>query len=105
MSLTEERALSFPIFITILFQDELREDIDFNSVSDWHKKYPNNKIPILADEYKDIHQWMRPTGYPCINLLDENMQFLNFTGRGLTEAFDILSGLKPFPGEKTISPN
>ena len=31
------------------------------------------------------------------NLLDENMRFINFTGRGLTESFDILSGLKPMP--------
>ena len=35
---------------------------------------------------KDIHQWMKPTGYPCINLIDENMNLLTFTGRGLNAA-------------------
>ena len=85
------------IFITILFQTELRNNMNYEAVVDWHEKYPNNKIPILADEYKDIHQWIKPTGYPCINLLDQNMRLITFTGRGLTEAFDMLSGLEPFP--------
>ena len=79
------------LFITILFEDELRELANYKTVSDWHKKYPNNKIPILADEYKDIHQWIKPTGYPCINIVDENMNLLTFTGRGLNAAFDLLS--------------
>lgn len=82
------------LFITILFENELRDIATFQTVLDWHDKYPNNKIVILADEYKDIHQWMRPTGYPCINIVDEDMRLITFTGRGLTEAFDILSNLK-----------
>ena len=72
----------------------MREPANYETVSDWHEKYPNNKIAILADEYKDIHQWMKPTGYPCINLVDENMNLLTFTGRGLNAAFDILSSVK-----------
>tara|TARA_Y100001970_G_scaffold273445_1_gene371686 strand:+ start:81 stop:884 length:804 start_codon:yes stop_codon:yes gene_type:complete len=85
------------IFITILFQNELKDNASYDTVMNWHEKYPNSKIPILADEYSDIHQWIKPTGYPCVNLLDENMKLLNFTGRGLSDAFDILSGLKPIP--------
>lgn len=85
------------IFITILFQDNLKDVAGYDTVLDWHNQYPNDKIPILADEYADIHQWIKPTGYPCINLLDEKMRLLNYTGRGLTDAFDILSGIKPIP--------
>ena len=85
------------IFITILFQDDSRDNASYDTVLDWHTKYPNHKIPILADEYADIHKWIKPTGYPCVNILDENMRLLNFTGRGLSDAFDILSGLKPMP--------
>ena len=69
----------------------------YETVLNWHEKYPNNKVPVLADEYKDIHQWIKPTGYPCINLLDENMKLITFTNRGLSNAFDILSGIKSFP--------
>ena len=82
------------LFITIIFENELKDPATFQTVSDWHDKYPNDKIVILADEYKDIHQWIKPTGYPCINILDENMKLVTFTGRGLGEAFDILSNLK-----------
>lgn len=85
------------IFITILFQDELRDNASYDTVMNWDEKYPNNKIPVLADEYSDIHQWIKPTGYPCVNLLDENMKLINFSTRGLTQAFDILSGLEPMP--------
>ena len=85
------------IFITILYQDELREDATYETVSNWHNKYPHSKVLILADEYRDIHQWIKPTGYPCVNILDENMKLITFTGRGLAEAFDILSGLRPYP--------
>ena len=82
------------LFITIIFEDEFKDPATFQTVSDWHDKYPNDKIAILADEYKDIHQWIKPTGYPCINILDQNMKLITFTGRGLGEAFDILSNLK-----------
>ena len=82
------------LFITILFENELKDPATFQTVSDWHDKYPNKKIVILADEYKDIHQWIKPTGYPCVNIVDENMRLITFTGRGVTEAFDILSNLK-----------
>ena len=85
------------IFITILFQNEIRENASYSTVMDWHDKYPNAKIPILADEYADIHQWIKPTGYPCVNLLDEHMKLITFTGRGLTQAFNILSGLESIP--------
>ena len=72
----------------------MKDPATFQTVSDWHDKYPNKKIVILADEYKDIHQWIKPTGYPCVNIVDENMRLITFASRGLTEAFDILSNLK-----------
>ena len=84
------------IFITILFEDESRGPAGYETVSSWHDKYPNNNIPVLADQYKDLHQWMKPTGYPCVNILDENMRLITSTGRGLSEAFDILSGIIAF---------
>ena len=55
---------------------------------------PRPPVPSEVKEYKDIHQWIKPTGYPCINILDQNMRLTTFTGRGLGEAFDILSNLK-----------
>ena len=56
-------------------------------VSNWYKKYPDKNIPILADEYRFIHSWVKPTGLPCIFIVDENMKIINYTNRGLTDAF------------------
>ena len=80
-----------------MFQNDLREDATYETVSKWHELYPNEKILVLADEYKDVHQWIKPTGYPCINIINEDMRLITTTTRGLTDAFDILSGLKPLP--------
>ena len=56
-------------------------------VAAWYKKYPNPSVPILADEYKFMYGWIKPTAFPCILLVDENMRLINYTNRGLTDAF------------------
>ena len=89
-------------FITILIENALHESTTYEDVFKWHETYPNNKIPVFSDEYKDIHQWIKPYGYPCINLLDENMRFISFSQRGWNDAFDILSGVKPYPNGTDI---
>jgi len=53
----------------------------------WYNKYPEPHVPVLADEYRFFHSWVKPTGLPCIFLLDENMHLINYTNRGLTDAF------------------
>ena len=59
----------------------------FDDVKDWHNKYPSPHIPVLADEYRFIHSWIKPTGLPCIFLIDEDMKIINYTNRGLNDAF------------------
>ena len=56
-------------------------------VKTWYEKYPDPNVPVLADEYRFIHSWVRPTGLPCIFLVDENMRLINYTNRGLNDAF------------------
>ena len=56
-------------------------------VIEWYKKYPDPHVPVLADEYRFMHTWVKPTGLPCIFLVDENMRLINYTNRGLTDAF------------------
>ena len=45
-------------------------------VSAWYKKYPNPNVPVLADEYKFMYGWVKPTAFPCILLVDENMKLI-----------------------------
>jgi len=43
---------------------------------------------VLIDEEKLLHSWIRPTGIPNVNLLDENMIITLYSDRGLDDAFD-----------------
>ena len=58
-----------------------------DDVAAWYNKYPDPNVPVLADEYRFLHTWVKPTGLPCIYLVDENMHLINYTNRGLTDAF------------------
>ena len=58
-----------------------------DDVLSWYNKYPDPHIPVLADEYRFLHGWVKPTGLPCIFLVDENMRLINYSSRGLTDAF------------------
>ena len=58
-----------------------------DDVSAWYNQYPDPHVPVLADEYRFLHTWVKPTGLPCIYLVDENMHLINYTSRGLTDAF------------------
>ena len=58
-----------------------------DDVAAWYKKYPDPNVPVLTDEYRFLHTWVKPTGLPCIFLIDENMRLINYTSRGLTDAF------------------
>ena len=74
--------------VNIMYEGfERKQDVTPNDVVEWYKKYPDPDIPILADEYRFMHTWIKPTGLPCIFLVNENMRLINYTNRGLNEAF------------------
>ena len=76
------------LMINYLFEgDQRKVNANHSDVESWYNKYPDINIPILLDENRQVHSWVKPTGLPCIFLLDENMRLINFTNRGLTEAF------------------
>ena len=80
-------------FITILYEDENRDNASYITSYEWFNNYPDEMIPILIDEDKLLHTWSKPTGIPAITLLNENMEILNFSSRGLNKSFDILLSL------------
>ena len=57
----------------------VREIIAQETVSDWYNTYPNERIIILSDPEAMMKTWVRPTGYPSIILVDENMNLLVHT--------------------------
>ena len=83
------------LMVNYLFEGaERKTTVTPNDVVTWYSKYPDPKIPVLADEYRFMHSWVKPTGLPCIFLVDENMRLINYTNRGLNGAFLYLTELK-----------
>ena len=81
--------------INIMFEGkEKKTTATFEDIVSWHKNYPDPHVPILVDEYQTMHSWVKPTGLPCIFLVDENMRLINYTNRGLTDAFLYLTQSK-----------
>ena len=58
------------------------------TVSSWHKSYPHDNIIVLADPEAKMKTWVRPTGYPCLILIDENMNLQIHTLRGIGDAIN-----------------
>ena len=74
--------------VNIMYEGSVKKTtITPDDVIEWYKKYPDPHVPVLTDEYRFMHTWVKPTGLPCIFLVDENMQLINYTNRGLTDAF------------------
>ena len=77
-------------FITVMYENEFKENATYQTVSEWYQNYPDDKIPILADSNKYLHTWLKPAGIPAIILLDQNMKIVEYTNRGLNATFDKL---------------
>ena len=88
-------------FITILYEDDDKNNATYETLYDWFSIYPDEKIPILADSEKlfndfemladsekFLHTWIKPTGLPAILLLDEDLKIKTFSSRGMNKAFD-----------------
>jgi len=74
--------------VNIMYEGTVKKTtVTKEDVMKWYKKYPDSHVPVLADEYRIMHSWVKPTGLPCIFLVDENMRLINYTNRGLNDAF------------------
>ena len=86
-------------FITILYEDEFRDNATYDTVYEWYDTYPDDNIPILADKDKLLHGIIRPTGIPAVSLIGPDMKIITLSTRGFNSTFDYL--VKNF-GDKTI---
>ena len=75
-------------WITIIFSETTPIDIDY--IKEWHDTYPNDHVPVLFDENNDLVNHIPITCYPTLNILDENLQFLNVTECGPFTGFRLL---------------
>ena len=77
-------------YITILYEKNDRSLPNYLTAQNWFNKYSDKNIPILIDEKKDIHKWVKPTGIPTAILLNDKMEIVNFSTRGINSSFDKL---------------
>ena len=76
--------------INIQYSDEYRDNATLASIQDWYSQYPHDVVPLLADSNKNLHSWIKPTGIPTAILLNDQMEIVQPSSRGLNEAFDKL---------------
>ena len=75
-------------YITILYENNYQDYPDYKTSKEWFDMYSDIKIPILADEKKSLHRWVKPTGIPTTILLNDKMEIVNFSNRGINSSFD-----------------
>jgi len=56
----------------------------------WYNKYPTDGVPVLGDFDQKLFEWVKANGMPVFFLIDENMDLINFSNRGMGTSFDIL---------------
>ena len=84
----------------MLYEDENHDLVSFDTSYEWFDNYPDEKIPILLDYDKSLHTWIKPSGIPTVILLNENMEIIQFTTRGLNSSFDKILQLLENENEK-----
>jgi len=91
-AITRDLVLSGEVYwITVLYENADHQAADAAVARFWHDAFPNDQVPVLADENKDLHGWLKPSGIPNVHVLDEELRFLVYASRGAAEAFEYLA--------------
>ena len=80
-------------FVNIILQDDYRDTASLETLEDWFQMYPEDHVAILADIDQEVINWVRPTGYPTIILLNDKMETVMFSIRGWHDTFNYISSL------------
>jgi len=81
-------------WITVLFSAGGAGPADQSHSEGWHEDYPNDQIPVLADEELELYNWIGVGAFPVLNLLDNDFKLEIYEDSGpysvLRELPDIL---------------
>ena len=77
-------------WLTVLYEDSAGMNAYPGVARRWYDDYPLPYIPVLADTQDHMNRWLRNTGIPTGNLLDEEMTMLTFSDRGIEASFNAL---------------
>ena len=76
------------LWVNIIHLDENKNPANPETVSLWNQKYPHDNIIIMADPNSKMKKWIRPTGLPCMIVVDEDMILRKHAFRGIEDAID-----------------
>ena len=75
-------------WVHIIHLDENKNPATDETIDSWYWNYPHDNVILLADPEAKMKKWIRPTGYPCVILVDEKMDLQVHTLRGIEDAVD-----------------
>jgi thiol-disulfide isomerase/thioredoxin len=74
-------------FVTVLDANRMGGTPNAQTLEAWYEAYPNPAVPVLMDPEGVVTSWIRPSGYPTILLLNEDMTVV-LAPRNYTDSFD-----------------
>lgn len=75
-SVVRDRVASGEIlWITVLFEDGFGNPAKPEHAVTWATQFPNAKVPVLADNDRQLFNYLFPGGYPNLAVLGEDMKF------------------------------
>lgn len=77
-------------WVTVLDADASYNAPDQQDAADWYDDYPNDAIPVLVDEKGELTEWMNPSGYPTLMLVEQSTKVSLYSKSDYTKVFDEL---------------
>ena len=74
------------LWIEVLDQNDQGGLIEQGDLEQWEKKYPNEKVPVVADEEQNFLAWTKLAGYPTLLVLNEDFTVGSYNKNDYFEA-------------------
>ena len=78
-------------WVTVIYEDIDHLDADESTIERWYTAYPHPQVPVLLDSGKTLHTWIKPTGIPCVNMVEQDMTMIFYSDRGADDALIALA--------------
>ena len=78
-------------WVTVLFStSESSGPSDWEDAAAWDEAYPNEMIPVLADEELLLYDWIGVESYPVLNLFDQDLILEVYSDGGPYEVLGVI---------------
>ncbi len=78
-------------WLTLLYENAEYDDADESTIARWYEAYPHPLVPVLLDGDQTVTSWIKPSGIPCVNMVEEDMTMMFYSSRGADDALMTLA--------------